>query len=144
MHLANISIMNDALQAIRKEFRKSEAARYLHRLHGVLLVLNGLSTIHAGKLLGDPQRNIARWVKRFKEYGLDALHDGERSGRPQVLNTAQRKSLLKAISKHPHDSGLKGEVWTGSLVAIYLRKRHGIKLTIRHCRRLLKGLEIKT
>jgi transposase len=140
---ANIFTMKNTLKVIRNEFRKTESARYFHRLHGVFLVLNGLSTVQTGKLLDVPQRNIARWVKRFKEDGVNALHDSERSGRPQALNAAQRKALSNALAKHPKDFGLKGNGWTGALVAEFLRKRHGIRLTIRHCRRLLKITEGK-
>jgi len=133
--------MHDATAIIRREFRRSEEARYVHRLHGVLLVLLGSSTVTAGKLLGVPQRTIAHWAIAFRKRGLDGLREVSRPGRPAVLNRRQENALLAAIRKSPTDVGLVGNRWTGARVAEFLRKRHGIDLTMRHCRRLLRACE---
>ena len=133
--------MNDAIRTIRKEFRRSKEARYVHRLHGVLLVLLGSSTVEAGKLLGVPQRTIADWAIAFNKHGLTGLTEGEKTGRPSMLNAKQRKALKTAIAKTPAAAGLSGDTWTGALLAALVRKRFGPKLTMRHCRRLLRALE---
>lgn len=133
--------MKRDIETIRKEFRRSEEARYIHRLHGVLLVLLGLSTVKAGKLLGDPQRTVAYWVTQFKTHGLRGLKDAKKSGRPEVLTSTQKKSLLRSLTKSPIQSGLKGDTWTGALLASLLKKRYGITLSARHCHRLLKVFE---
>src|SRR5580698_3562692 len=122
--------MNNGIEIIRNEFRRSEEARYTHRLHGVLLVLTGLSTVKAGKLLGDPQRTIAHWVIQFKKCGLDGLREMEKSGRPETLNTVQKKTLFDAFAKSPKDAGLDGEKWTNKLVSSLLAKRFDITLTV--------------
>ena|SRR5258706_14405238 len=108
--------MKNDIEIIRREFRRSEEARYIHRLHGVLLVLLGLSTVKAGKLLGDPQRTIAHWVIQFKERGLRGLQEAEKSGRPGILTPAQKKALAHALAKLPKHSGLKADAWTGALI----------------------------
>jgi len=133
--------MNDAIAIIRREFRRSEEARYIHRLHAVLVVLLGKSTVEAGKLLGVPQRTVAHWVIAFRERGLDGLREEEKPGRPAVLSLRQQNALRAALKKAPTDVGLSGKRWTGVLVAEFLRKRHGIELTMRHCRRLLRLCE---
>ena len=128
--------MTNEIEIIRGEFRRSEEARYIHRLHGVLLVLSGLSTVKVGKLLGDPQRTISHWVIRFKEHGLKALNE-EKLGRPEILNSSQKKLLMNALAKPPKEFGLKGDKWTGAFVASFMLNNYGIKLTTRHCHRLL-------
>ena len=133
--------MKDAIQAIRKEFRRSQEARYVHRLHGVLLVLLGRSTVEAGKVLGVPQRTIAHWAFQFKKRGLAGLTEAENSGRPSLLNGRQRSTLKAAVGKPPATAGLSGDTWTGALAAEFLRKRFDLKLTVRHCRRLLRAIE---
>ena len=133
--------MKDDIKAIRKEFRSSADARYIHRLHGVLLVLNGLSTVEAGKMLGDPQRTVSEWMIQYRKGGLDALRDGEKPGRPGVLDAQKKRSLSAALKKTPQDFGLEGDMWTGLLVSEYLRKELGIELTMRHARRILRTLE---
>jgi transposase len=139
--ITNSFTMKKDVQIVRKEFRSSADARYFHRLHGVLLVLNGLSTIAAGKLLGDPQRTVADWVKQFEQHGLDGLRDKEKSGRPSVLDSSQIKSLKIALKKRPQNFGLDGNAWTGALVCEFLKKTFGVSLTVRHSLRLLKACE---
>lgn len=136
--------MKNDIETIRKEFRSSEEARYIHRLHGVLLVLLGLSTVKAGKLLGDPQRTIAHWAIQFKARGLKGLQEAENTGRPGILSPAQKKILASALAKSPQDAGIKADAWIGTLVSSFLRKRCGVRLTPRHCSRLLRAFKEQT
>jgi hypothetical protein len=49
-------IVDDAqkmLLALQDEIRRSEEARYDHRLHGVLLVAQGMKAPEVARLLGD-------------------------------------------------------------------------------------------
>ena len=131
--------MNNDIKIIRDEFHRSEETRYIHRLHGVLLVLLGLSTVKAGKLLGDPQRTIAHWVIQFRKHGLDGLRDAEKSGRPETLSPAQKELLASALAKSPRDAGMKADAWTGLLLSSFLKKQCDVKLTKRHCSRLLQA-----
>ena len=134
-------MMNVETQTIRKEFRRSKEARYIHRLHGVLLVERGLSTVKAGKLLGTPQRTVAGWVKTFKQGGLIALEDEEKTGRPSQLSPKARRGLEAALIRSPADFGLEGEVWTGERVSSFLERRFGLTLTMRQGRRILRAFE---
>src|SRR5579864_5216225 len=101
--------MKGSIESIRREFRRSDEARYIHRLHGVLLVLLGLSTVKAGELLGDPQRTVAHWVGEFKKRGLSSLRDAEKPGRPGTLTDAQRAAVAQALTKPPEESGFDAD-----------------------------------
>jgi transposase len=136
--------MKNNIESIRKEFQRSEEARYIHRLHGVLLVLLGLSTVKAGKLLGDPQRTVAHWVIQFKARGLKGLEEAEKPGRPEMLTPAQKEMLASAIAKSPKDAGLKADAWTGALVSSLLNKRYGITISPRQCSRVVAALKNQT
>ena len=125
--------MNNSVAIIRREFRRSEEARYIHRLHGVLLVLLGSSTVEAGKLLGVPQRTIAHWVIEFKQRGFDGLVEAKKTGRPALLNLRQQKTLFLALKKSPTDVGLTGDRWTGARVAEFLKTRAHTGHTVRPC-----------
>ena len=142
--VVNISRMKEAILTIRKEFRRSDEARYIHRLHGVLLVLLGLSTVKTGKLLGDPQRTIAHWVGQFKAHGLDGLKDAEKPGRPEILTAAQKKALANAVAQSPKKFGFDGEAWTNVLLASLLKNRYHVTLSIRQCSRLMHALKSRT
>jgi transposase len=133
--------MNNQITIIRKEFRRSQEARYIHRLHGVLLVLLGFSTVKAGKVLGDPQRTVAHWVIQFRERGLDGLKDADKSGRPAIVNEVQQKALAVALTKPPREAGLNADSWTGQIISSFLYKHYKIKLSPRQCSRLLLALK---
>ncbi|MBV8278415.1 MAG: transposase, partial [Verrucomicrobia bacterium] len=46
----------EMLWVLQDEIRRSEEARYDHRLHGVLLVAQGMSAPQVAQLLGDGTR----------------------------------------------------------------------------------------
>ncbi len=76
--------------AIQQEIERSEESRYDHRLHGLLLVTAGQSC-RAGRssCLARTARRCSAGCNRFEEGGLDALREGERSGRPRTLDAAK-------------------------------------------------------
>ena len=51
---------------LQQEIQRSAESRYDHRLHGVLLVAQGLTCPEVGRLLGDAPRTVEYWVRRFK------------------------------------------------------------------------------
>ncbi len=65
---------------LQDEIRRSEESRYDHRLHGVLLVAQGMSCPQVAHLLGDAPRTVEYWVRHFEEAGLAGLTEGERAG----------------------------------------------------------------
>jgi putative transposase len=142
--LTNNTGVKNEINVIRKEFRRSDEARYIHRLHGVLLVLLGLSTVKAGKLLGTPQRTVAYWVAQFKAHGLDGLHDREKSGRPRALTETQLRTVRKALFQSPQAFGIDAESWTNVVLSSLLRERYDVTLSARQCSRLLLKLRVKT
>ena len=68
---------------LQQEIHRSEESRYDHRLHGVLLVAQGMTCPEVAHLLGDSPRSVEYWVHRFERDGLGGLVEGERSGRPR-------------------------------------------------------------
>ena len=75
--------------AIQREIGRSEESRYDHRLHGLLLVMADQSFRQVAELFGEDGTTVQRWLHRFEQGRLDALREGERSGRPRSLAAAQ-------------------------------------------------------
>src|SRR4030042_1927492 len=88
--IADASII---ILGLQDEIRRSKESRYDHRLHGVLLVAQGMSCPEVGRLLGDAPRTVEYWVRRFEERGLAGLVEGERSGRPRRLSDKQLEKI---------------------------------------------------
>jgi transposase len=126
--------------AIRQEIGRSEESRYDHRLHGLLLVMAGQSCRQVAELFGEDGTTVQRWIHRFLRGGLDALREGERSGRPSPLDTAQWRKLQSDLRKNPRDFGLTATLWDGSALSDHLRRHYGVELGLRQCQRLFRRM----
>ena len=78
-------MISDAMSVLglQQEIHRSDESRYDHRLHGVLLVAQGMTCPEVARLLGDAPRSVEYWVHRFEEHGLGGLTEGERSRTPK-------------------------------------------------------------
>jgi transposase len=140
MRALTISNREEMIFALQDEIRRSPDARYDHRLHGVLLVAQGLSCRKAAEALGDSPRMVAYWVRRFDQNGFAGLSDGEREGRPPRLDEKQRAKVGAALRRSPADFGLPAQLWDGPLLSAFLAKQLGVTLRVRQCQRLFRQL----
>lgn len=130
----------DRILALNREIRRDNVARYYHRLHGVLLVLRGMSCQQAGRLMGDSARALQYWVKRFEAEGLSGLYEREKCGRPRRLGPTHMQELAVALQYAPSDFGIDSAAWNAKALSSYLRQHCGIELGLRQCQRLLRQL----
>jgi transposase len=126
--------------ALQDEIRRSAEARYDHRLHGVLLVAQGMSAHEVARLLGDSPRTVANWIHRFEAEGLSGIVEGERSGRPKRLTEKQIAQIDAALRKTPQDFGLMGHLWDGKTLSAYIEREGGVVLGVRQCQRMFRQL----
>ncbi len=136
MRKLSISDADIMALTIRQEIGRNKESRYDHRLHGVLLVANGMSARQAALWLNESERAVQRWVNRFKELGLAGLQDGERSGRPSRLSEAQWQRLNRDVRRNPRDFGFTQTLWDGKLLAEHLCRRYQVELGVRQSQRL--------
>lgn len=122
--------------AIQQEIGRSDESRYHHRLHGLLLITAGYSCQQVAELFGEDRRTVQRWVKRFESHGLEGMRDGERSGRPALLDAKQWAALGRDLRREPGAFGLAGHLWDGKLLSAHLRQRYGVTLGVRQCQRI--------
>ena len=126
--------------ALQQEIRRSEDSRYDHRLHGVLLISNGLSCYDAATCLGEDPVTIQRWVHQFNERGFSGLLDGERTGRPSRITPVQWSELEQALRQSPKECGYKQNLWDGKLLAHHLTRSYDIGLGVRQCQRIFRQM----
>jgi|SRR5208283_356721 len=126
--------------ALQDEIRRTEESRYDHRLHGLLLVVQGLSCREVARLLGDSPRTVAYWVRRFEEEGFGGLAESDRPGRPPRLNPGQLKIIDMALRGSPMDIGLGANLWDGKTLSEFIAKEWNIDLGVRQSQRLFRQL----
>jgi transposase len=124
---------------LQDEIRRSEESRYDHRLHGVLLVAQGMSCPEVSRLLGDAPRTVEYWVGRFEAQGLAGLVEGERSGRPRRLNDTQLEEINLVLRQTPESVGITSGLWDGKGLAAFIKKRYGVTLGVRQCQYMFKS-----
>ena len=140
MKALSISGAQDVVLVLQDEIRRSDQARYDHRLHALLLVAQGMSCRQAALYLGDSPRTVAYWVHRFEDEGLAGLADADRPGRPRRLNDDQLAEVAEAVRGSPLDYGLESGLWDGKALSAFISKRFSVELGVRQCQRLFRQL----
>lgn len=128
---------------LQDEIRRSQESRYDHRLHGVLLVAQGMSCLEVSRLLGDAPRTVQYWIRSFEKIGLTALVEGERAGRPTRLGTVQIEEVGRILREPPEAVGLSGNLWDGKTLSAFIEKRYRVGLGVRQCQRIFRQLEFR-
>ena len=140
MKALTISDAEIMIFALQDEIRRSQEARYDHRLHAVLLVAQGVSCTKAASLLGDSPRTVQYWVNRFEEEGFAGLADADRPGRPKKLNEQQVEHIAHVIRGSPRDAGMSTNIWDGKTLSAFIKRQYGVNLGVRQCQRLFRQL----
>jgi len=123
---------------LQDEIHRSEESRYDHRLHGVLLVAQGLTCPEVSRLLGDAPRTVEYWVQRFEKRGLTGLAEGQRSGRPRRLSDRQLQEVDRVLRQTPREFGLTRTLWDGKTLSAWIAQHFQVHLAVRQCQRLFR------
>lgn len=137
MHKLEVSDLAKVRAALAQALKKSQEARFFHRLHCVLLVGEGMSCYQIAAWFGKDPRTIERWVRRFNASGAEGLREASRSGRLCTLILAQLDMLYQDLQQPPSFFGYPELVWTGRRLSAHLQAEYGVNLSVRQCRRLL-------
>ena len=140
MRPLTIADADNVILGLQDEIRRSEESRYDHRLHGILLVAQGVTCPEVARLLGDGVRTVENWVRRFEEHGLGGLTESERSGRPGRLSERQLQRIDRLLRKPPRSVGLETNLWDGKTLSAWIDQEYGIELGVRQCQRLFRQL----
>ena len=125
---------------LQDEIRRSDESRYDHRLHGVLLVAQGMTCPEVARLLGDAPRSVEYWVRRLETDGLEGLLEGDRSGRPRRLNKKQMAAVDRVLRLPPQEVGFSGHIWDGKTLSAWLEQKYQLRLGVRQCQRIFRQL----
>jgi transposase len=140
LEISDVHLMRVALQ---QEILRSHESRYDHRLHGLLLISQGLDCYQVAQWLGQNPTTVQRWVHRFERRGLAGLEEGERSGRPPRLTAPQLRKVDRDLRRSPRQFGYPQNLWDGKLLAHHLDQAYGVRLGSRQCQRLFHHLRFR-
>jgi len=99
------------------------------RYQMVLLAQRGQTAPQIARLVLRSEDTVERVLKRFLAAGLDAVPRRSSPGRGRTVTAAWEAELLRAIELDPHEVGQETANWTTELLAEYLGKQTGIRVT---------------
>lgn len=56
--------------------------------------------------------NVAKWIRRYQDRGIDGLRTGRSGGRPVVFSGDIRRKILQLYKNPPRAAGLDYDRWT--------------------------------
>jgi transposase len=139
-------IVNDTAgikEKIHSYFSGNEEARFIHRLHGILLFAEKEeeSCDSIGVLFGNSPRTISNWIKRVNETGdIESLRSKKQQGRPPRLTEEQRLELRVVLQESPEKHGITCNIWDGKSLSAYIECHYGVVMKTRTCQRLFHQL----
>ena len=126
----------ELIMGLQQELHDADDLRYAHRIHCILLYLQGMSARKVAQFFGDSPRAVQFWVNRFEERGLSGLCDNEKSGAPSKLNAKQILEISSALRVSPDAVGMQAAIWDGKMLSTFIEAKYGINLSVRQCQRL--------
>jgi Transposase and inactivated derivatives len=125
------------LLRLRKEAETDGEHRVAKRIHAVLLNADGKTSGHIADILKSPRSKVSEWLSNYEAHGLDALLEGQRSGRPPRLTPAQLTVLEDIVESGPVAYGLDTGVWTSPMIARVIEDEFSVSYHPGHVRKLL-------
>ncbi len=113
-------------------FLRDEIGREGIRALVIIWFDEGKTDAEIASLLFISARNVRRWIRRYREYGMDGLHDRER--------TNVERAVEDAMKRNPQEVGYKSGFWIGSLLCVHLFSIFGLLLSDNTMRRVLYRL----
>jgi len=126
----------ELIEGLRQEIEDANDPRYAHRLHCMILILQGMSAREVASLFRDSPRNVQRWAEKFRANGLSGLCDADRPGPNRRLSERQILELGNYLRASPNDLGMSENLWDGKALSAFIRSRYGIFLGVRQCQKL--------
>ena len=119
---------------LRRLARRSENAGQTRRLLSLAAIYDGVSRTEAARIGGVGLQTVRDWVLAFNAVGPAGLVDGKAPGNAPLLNTEQRRALIRS---RPH--GFVGEERQSLLECDGLLERYRRLLSILEFRQLEDG-----
>jgi len=114
-------------------------ARAAERARLVLMAADGASNRDIGAAIGMHYNQVAVWRRRYAEFGLVGLADGDRSGRPPVYGHDDVLLLVKTVTEPPPDDSTR---WTMEAIARRLNENK-VAMSASQVWRICRSLDLK-
>ncbi|CAN5316124.1 hypothetical protein BH20ACI1_BH20ACI1_04340 [soil metagenome] len=84
-----------------ENYRTSAKFRVCNRARAILLSSESYSIDEIAAICGVHRTAVSRWLDRFNEFGVDALADLPRDGRPPILTDEEQAQAVRIGLRNP-------------------------------------------
>lgn len=126
----------ELIVGLQLAIQDADDVRFAHRLHCVLLTLQGMSARKVAYLFDDAPRTVQLWVEKFEHFGIAGLYPEERPGAPPRLSSEQILELDEILRKSPREVGMDANLWDGKTLSAFIQSHFGVTLRVRQCQNL--------
>ena len=110
------------------------------RLYAVRLLKKGRSLSDVARALGSSVSSVFRWWQAFRKKGTNGLRPVPAPGRPPKLTPAQKRKLMRILSRNALAAGYATDLWTLGRIAEVTQRHFGVRYHPCHVWKLLRGL----
>jgi transposase len=140
MRLPSLSLRPGDRDELERRVRSNTLeARASERARLVLMAAQGHSNRDIGEAIGMHYNQVAVWRRRYAEFGLVGLADGDRSGRPPVYDHDDVLLLVKTVTEPPPQTATR---WTMEAIARRLNE-YGVAMSASQVWRICRSLDLK-
>lgn len=133
-----IGLSNEERAELERLYRRTRDGALKMRSLMIRLLDKGEKPREIADRLGVSSVTIWRWSHRYLLEGIAGLHTRPRKGRPPKLRPEVRELLVQAAESSPRNVGLNSSNWTLGLLAHYLERETGIKMSLEAVRQCLR------
>ena len=145
--MRSIVLSEQMLWELEDFLLRTSLAKERCRAQALVWLAEGESPQEVAQLLSVRRQTIYNWAKRFvSREGWDLeerLSDAPRSGRPPTALGIIDPLIGEVIDQAPGELGFRSTQWTAPLLAEYLKRRHGIKVSRKSVALALDRLQIR-
>ena len=111
------------------------------RQKAIDLLITGEKVSVVARRLNTSRISVHRWLRTYRENGLDSIKSKPTPGRTTKLTRFQRGKLVKLLLKGPRVAGYKTNLWTLKRIAQLIKKHFGVRYHPCHIWKLLQNLD---
>jgi transposase len=120
------ALTEEEAQTIKKwSHSRTEEARLVERAKIIRLASAGKTVSQIAEAVGIDEKTVRKWLKRFREQGLQGLSDAPRCGAPSHYTPEVKARIIATALSHPRDLGQSFSSWTFGRLATYVREELG-------------------
>ena len=120
------TLTTEELQQVQEAITKHRDGRVRIRAQMIHMLHLGKRVSEVAETLLTTNTTVYNWHQRWREGGMDALEERERSGRPQVGGDEFKEKLEAVIQTEPSTLGYGFAVWTIERLIQHMGRETGV------------------